>query len=108
MEILLGKVQKLAVEMYKFFKGLSLVIFHERFSVREQIQYNLRSVSYFDIPHRKTVNYGFESFSKNRVMSTKAASQRTHLSGVKLSYRRLKIQKHSVSISLPAFLLWSF
>ena len=38
-----------------------LVIFNETFAVRRQIQYNLKSASYFDKPHCKIINYGFEN-----------------------------------------------
>ena len=53
---------KIAVELFKVFKGLIPVIFAEAFPVR-QSQYNMRNYSYFAMPRTKTVNHGLESLS---------------------------------------------
>ena len=53
-------LRTLAVELFKVFKGLSLVIFAEAFPVRQQSQYNMRNYSYFAMPRAKTVNHGLE------------------------------------------------
>ena len=55
--------RKLAVELFKVFKGLSLVIFAEAFPVRQQSQHNMRNYSYFAMPRAKLVNHGLDSFS---------------------------------------------
>ena len=49
-------LRTLAVELFKVFKGLNLVIFAEAL-------YNIRNYSYFTMPHAKTVNHGLESLS---------------------------------------------
>ena len=56
-------LRTLAVEFFKVFKGLGLVIFAEAFPVRQQSQYNMRNYSYFAMSCAKTVNYGSESLS---------------------------------------------
>ena len=56
-------LRTLAVEFFKVFKGLGLVIFAEAFPVRQQSQYNMRNYSYFSMPRAKTFNHGLESLS---------------------------------------------
>ena len=56
-------LRTLAVELFKVFKGLSLVIFAEPFPVRQQSQYNMRNYSHFAMPCAETVNHGLENLS---------------------------------------------
>ena len=56
-------LRKLAIKLFKIFKGLSPVIFAAAFLVRQQSQYNMRNHSYFAMPRAKTINHGLESLS---------------------------------------------
>ena len=49
------------MQLFKFFKGLSPVIFAEGCPVRQQSQYNMRNHSYFAMRRAKTVNHGLKS-----------------------------------------------
>lgn len=51
----------LAVEMYKVYKGISLVVFQNIFNIKTQNCYNLRNISTFTIPSVRTVYHGTES-----------------------------------------------
>ena len=50
-------LRTLAVELFKFFKGLSPVIFAEVFPVRQQSKYNMWNYSYFAMPCAKMVKH---------------------------------------------------
>ena len=54
-------LQKLAVEMFKFFRGLSPEIVNELFQFKDQIPYELRQKSQFQIPWVHSVFSGTES-----------------------------------------------
>ena len=54
-------LQKLAVEIFKVSRGLSPEIVNELFQFREQIPYELRQRSYFQIPWLLSVFSGTES-----------------------------------------------
>ena len=51
----------LATEMFKVHIKSSPEIMQEVFPLKEQVHYNLRTQTDFEIPHVKTVNYGLES-----------------------------------------------
>ena len=54
-------IQRLAVELYKFFHGLSPSIMKNVFHFNKNIPYNLRSRSKLYSRNRKTVKYGTET-----------------------------------------------
>ena len=56
-------LQKLAIEMFKFYEGLSPPIMDNVFRLRTNNLYNLRQVSEFSRPIVKTVYHGSESIS---------------------------------------------
>ena len=56
-------LQKLAIEMFKFYKGLSPPIMDNVFRLRTDNPYNLRQASEFSRPIIKTVYHGSESIS---------------------------------------------
>lgn len=56
-------LQTIFVEVYEVFKCLSQVSYNEKVLGRQQNQYNLRNISYFDIFVRKKTNCEFENHS---------------------------------------------
>ena len=56
-------IQSLAIELYKFFHGLSPSIMKNVFHFNTNIPYNLRSRSKLYSRNRKTVKYGTETVS---------------------------------------------
>ena len=56
-------IQKLAIEMFKFRKGLSPPLMGNIFKLRTEIPYNLRNISEFSRPTVNSVYHGTESIS---------------------------------------------
>ena len=56
-------IQKLAIEMFKFRKGLSPPLMGNIFKLRTEIPYNLRNISEFSRPIVNSVYHGTESIS---------------------------------------------
>ena len=56
-------IQKLAIEMFKFYKGLSPPIMDNVFKLKTENPYNLRQISEFSRLIVKTVYHGTESIS---------------------------------------------
>ena len=54
-------LRTLAIEMYKIHHGISLIIMNETFTLRDQNQYDLRKLTYSDVPKVRIVNHGSES-----------------------------------------------
>ena len=56
-------IQRLAIEMFKFYNGLSPPLMNNIFKLREENPYNLRHVSEFSRPMINSVYHGTESTS---------------------------------------------
>ena len=56
-------IQRLAIEMFKFYNGLSPPLMNNTFKLREENPYNLRNVSEFSRPMINSVYHGTESIS---------------------------------------------
>ena len=56
-------IQRLVVEMCRFYNGLSLPLMNNIFKLRAENSYNLREVSEFSRPMVKSVYHGTESIS---------------------------------------------
>ena len=56
-------IQRLAIEMFKLYKGLSPPLMANIFKLRKENPYNLRKVSEFSRPLVKSVYHGTENIS---------------------------------------------
>ena len=56
-------IQRLAIEMFRFYNGLSPPLMSNMFKLKAENSYNLRQVSEFSRPMVKSVYHGTESIS---------------------------------------------
>ena len=56
-------IQRLAIEMFRFYNGLSLPLMNNIFKLRVENLYNLRHVSKFSKPMIKSVYHGIKNIS---------------------------------------------
>ena len=61
--ILIRNIQRLAIEMFMFYNGLSPPLMNNIFKLRAENPYNLRHVSEFSRPMVKSLYHGTESIS---------------------------------------------
>ena len=70
-------IQRLAIEMFRFYNGLSPSLMSNMFKLKAENSYNLRQVSEFSRPMVKTVYHGTESIFILRTKNMGYTSRKT-------------------------------